>query len=242
MALYRRGVTVRELGVDEAGWAVRTLADRRERLVPHAPVFWRPAPGQREIHQSYIECLLRQGGARGYGTDRSVLVAAPRGGGWLVDDAATVGWVGGEGQQLWDALAAGAPGAAVRMVCPTYEPERRRFARSFGLRLAESWWLLELAGCGGGNADVRVNLPGAVAVTMAAPPVYAPPGPVLFLTHTSDPVTALPAAITSSAAYGCAAIVVHHHLGDTNLATELDRAGFRRHCDYYDGLLAAPVP
>lgn len=177
--------------------------------------------------------------ARGaYRTDDSVLIAAPRGAGWLVDDAHVPGsdWAG-DGRALWNTLDLDAHGAQARFVCPTYDEERAAFARSAGLTIAESWWLMELPGTSGGEAGVRVQLPGAEAITVAAPPVYDPHGPILFLPALSDSGTALPAAIVRAPQLGCPAIVVNQVAGDDALAESLSGAGFRRHCDYYTGAI-----
>jgi hypothetical protein len=127
-------------------------------------------------------------------------------------------------------------------VCPTYERERGEFARRAGLRLDESWWLLELGGQGGGEAGVQVELPGAKALTVAAPPVYAPPGPILFVPTTGDAAQALTAAVDQATKLGCAAVIVNQKADDTALAHDLAQAGFRQHCDYYAGPIQAVWP
>lgn len=225
--------------LNDLDWLVAVLARRREALVEHAATFWRPAPDAAQKHRALMEYLLTEAGAKGYRTDSSVLIAAPRGDGWLIDDAYVRGdeWTDGDGQLLWDALAAECGGAAVRLVCPTYERRKGEFARRAGLELAESWWLMELEGSGGGRAGTEIDLPGASALTVGAPPVYAPPGPILFLPALVDASRALPAAIGEAPRLGCAAIVVNQKAGDSGLQTHLTRAGFRRTCDYYVGTI-----
>lgn len=231
-------MTVRIATVDDLDWIVATLAVRRRRVVEHAPVFWRPSPTAGEAHREFLGSLLSGGGALAWRTNTSLLVAMPRADGWLVDDAYVPGdaWTPGDGSDLWDALADARAGDAVRFVCPTYERRRSDFAHTAGLRVAESWWLLELDHAGG-TAGLRVTLPGAEAVTVAAPPVYAPPGPVLFLPDPTDAEAALPAATEKAAELGCAAIVVNQQAGDQALTDTLDAAGFRRHCDYFTGAI-----
>ena len=146
-------------------------------------------------------------------------------------------WAGPDAHALWEALANDCCGAPVRFVCPRYEQERGAFARRVGLEIAESWWLRELPGSGGGQVGAIVELPGASAVTAGAPPVYAPPGPMLFLPATTDPQHAIPAAVSEAPRRGCAGIVVSQRPADTALAAELGKAGFRPHCDYYTGTL-----
>ena len=218
---------------DDLDWLVDVLRRRREALAPYAPVFWRPAPDADARHRAYLHHLLTDGGARAWRTPTSVLVAAPRGGGWLVDDLA----FNQDGVELWDAFAAAYAGDEVRFVAPTYEVERAQLAADAGLALAESWWLLELPSSGGGEAGVSVDLPGAEAVTVAAPPVYAPPGPMLFLPHVTDG-DAMSAAVERAPRLGCAGVVVSQRAGD-RLDAALTAAGFRRHCDIFEGVIRA---
>jgi len=227
------------VGSDDLDWAVQVLRQRREPLVALAPVFWRPAADASAQHRAFIEHLVSEGGAKAFRTDTAVLVAVPRGEGWLVDDLYVPGsdWANGDGRTLWNAFDGEAHGSQVRLVCPTYEGDRAEFARTAGLSIAESWWLLELSGAAGGEAGVRVDLAGADAITVAAPPVYDPPGPILFLPSLSDASAALPAAVDRAPRLGCAAIVVNHVAGDDALAQALARAGFRQHCDYFTGAI-----
>lgn len=224
---------------EDVDWIVRVLEQRREPLVEFAPVFWQPASDATARHAAFIEHLLGEGDARAYRTDVSVLVAVPREEGWLVDDAFVPGsdWAGGDGRVLWNALDRDAHGAPVRFVCPSYEQPRAEFARRAGLNLSESWWLRELSGPAGGEAGVQVQLPGAEAITVAAPPVYDPPGPILFLPAPDEPRIALSAAVDEAPRLGAPAIVVNQVAADEGLAEALSEAGFRRHCDYYTGTI-----
>jgi hypothetical protein len=232
-------VTVTAVLSEDLDWIVSVLAERRAQLVKYAPVFWRPAPTADQQHRSFINYLLTDGDAKAYRTDRSVLVAAPRRGGWLIDDAHVPDgrWLSGQGRELWDAFAADCTGADARFVCPTYEHQRAEFAATTGLHLAESWWLIELEGSEG-EAGVAVPLPGADAVTVAAPPVYSPPGPILFLPLVHDAARAVPAAIDRAPALGCSAVVVNQIADDDVLAGNLADAGLRRHCDYFVGTVS----
>ena len=72
--------------VDDSAWMVAALGRRRELLVQYAPVFWRPAPDASDHHRAFVDHLLSDGGAVAYRTDDSVLIAAPQGDVWLVDD------------------------------------------------------------------------------------------------------------------------------------------------------------
>ena len=218
-------------------WIVSALAARRDPLVEYAPVFWRPAVDAADKHREFLAYLMTEGGARVYRTDSSVLVAASRGDGWLVDDlyVADHRW-DTVGRDLWNALAADCEGAPVRFVCPVYEQDRAEFAARANLHVQEAWWLLELDSAGG-QAGVEVALPGADAITVGSPPVYAPLGPILFLPAPIDASVAVPAAIQRAPDLGCAAIVVSQVAGDEQLAKTLGDFGLRRHCEFFAGTI-----
>lgn len=220
-------------------WLVAALAARRGPLVEHAPVFWRPAPDADTKHRDFLEFLLTDGGAKAYRTDASVLIAAPRGDTWVVDDMSvpTGDWAAGDGRDLWNLLATETDGAAVRFVSSAYESDSAVFAQAVGLSVGEPWWLLELA-TSGGEAGVEVDLQGATAVTVGSPPVYAPPGPMLFLPESSsEPAVDIPAAVTKAETLGCAGVAVNVAHGDDGARAALTESGFRRHCDFYIGAL-----
>lgn len=230
------GVTASLATLADLEWIVALLARRRRPLVSYAPIFWRPAPDASTHHRAYLEYLLVDGGAHAYRTPASVLIAVPRGDGWLVDDAFVPGedWAG-DGRVLWDALAADCGGSEVRFVCPTYERARADFARAAGLTVAETWWLMELPGSGGGEAGAQIELPGAGALTVGAPAVYAPPGPILFLPALTDAERAVPAAIATAPDIGWSALVVNQLSSDDALVSTLTDVGLRRHCEYCTG-------
>ncbi|HEX4091873.1 MAG TPA: hypothetical protein VHZ33_24430 [Trebonia sp.] len=230
---------VRAVTVADLDWVVAVLAERLKLLIPHAPIFWHPSQHAARIHKAYLTRLLTQAGARGYRTDTSVLIAAPSPPGWIVDDASVPReqWGTPDANALWSALTADCSGDPVRFVCPRYEQERGAFAVQAGLTLAESWWLKELPGSQGGQAGLTVELPGASAMTAAAPPVYAPPGPMLLLPEVDNPHTAIPAALAEAPRRGCAGIVINQRADQAVLAAALRETGFRQHCDYYTGNL-----
>lgn len=225
--------------LDDLDRIVGLLARRRAPLVECAPIFWRPAPDAAARHRDFLRHLLTEGGAHAFCTDEAVLIAAPRGAGWLVDDMCVPGesWAT-DGGELWDALDRQCHGEEVRFVCPTYESERAAFATAVGLEVEESWWLRELTGSGGGEPGVEVALPGADAITVAAPPVYAPPGPMLFLPGPITSADALPVALLAARSHGCAGVVVSQRSGDAQLSKALQSHAFRRHCDFYQGVVA----
>lgn len=97
--ILRRHVTASVATADDQDWIVWVLTRRREPLVKFAPVLWRPPPDAEVHHRGFIECLLTEGRAKAYRTDDSVLIAAPRGDGWPIDDASIQGelWASGDG-------------------------------------------------------------------------------------------------------------------------------------------------
>jgi hypothetical protein len=84
---------------------------------------------------------------------------------------------------------------------------------------------------------VAVTLPGADAVTVAAPPVYAPPGPMLFLPSPEDVAAAAPAAVDRAPGLGCACVVVNQAAGDQSMVEVLRSAGLRPHCHFFEGTI-----
>lgn len=69
--------------------------------------------------------------------------------------------------------------------------------------------------------SVSIDAEIAAAATVGAPPVYAPPGPILFLPEVADPCQAITAAVEEAARRGCAGGVVDHHPGDDALEAAL---------------------
>lgn len=224
---------VRALTVDDVEWAVSVLGRRRDLLVPYAPIFWAPAEGAVGTHQAYLRHLLSDAGAVGWRTDESVLVAARHGDGWLVDDAA---WTPQDGAALWGAFAAGCADDPVRVVCSRYEPERRELVLAAGLQVEETWWLRELSGSGG-EPGLRVDLPGASARTVPAPPVYAPPGPMFDVTGPGDLADVAPAAVETAERLGCAGVVIRVGRDGATGSAALAANGFRPHCDFLTGVV-----
>lgn len=230
-------VSVHRAGPEDVAFIARTLRRRRGALLPYAPVFWRPAEGALATHEAYLKDAL-EGSARAYRTAESVLVAMSGDGAqWCVDDVAIPDgtWIGGEGQQLWDAFAADCAGGRVRFVVPTYEPARAELAERAGLTVEQSWWLRELPDSGGGEPNLEVNVEGAEAVTAYGPPVYAPPGPMLMVHRVTDPARAVESIVTTARRLGCAGVVLVDDRRDANLPPAATAAGLRRHCDFYEG-------
>ena len=226
-------MTVRALTVDDVGWAVRVLAERRDALRPFAPVYWRQAADSKRQHADFMAYVLGDGGGFGFRSDDGLMVATPARVGWTVDDA----WVppdtwDSDGLDLWRATTSRIAGEQVRFVCPVPEAERREFALERGLDLATSWWHLDVTAVSPGSgvpsldrADVRL---------VDAPPIYDPGGPITFVTAVTDHA-ALVAAPGEARLCGSPLVVVDQPAADEALARALDEGGYRRHCDFLDG-------
>lgn len=233
-------MTVRRLTPDDVGWAVGRLARRRARLVPYAPVYWRPAHDADAAHRRFLAHVLGKGGGTGFRTDDALMIAAPgRGGGWTVDDAVVAdgGWAD-TGQQLYNALSQETAGSSIRFVCPTPEPERSQFAQAQGLQLQTSWWQLavdQIRPSPDDGEHPRIN--GATASLVRAPQIYDPGGPILFVTDITDARQALPSARAEAERLGSPVIVVDQRPADKELGFVLDNAGFYRHCDFLAGTI-----
>ena len=232
-------MTARRLTGADLNWAVERLAERRARLVPFAPRYWRPAPDAARVHRRFLGHVLNNGGI-GYRTQDALMIAAPQhDAGWIIDDAVVQDsdW-DAAGRLLWDAIAAVIADQQVRFVCPTPEPARARFAGDRGLRLSTSWWHQDLEYLPESTAepsDPRVD--GATATVVPAPPIYDPGGPVLFLTNILDPAQALQSARSEATRLNIPILVVEQPNPDRGVAAHLQAEGFHHHCDFFTGIL-----
>lgn len=230
-------MTVRRFSVDDLDWAVDRLAWRRARLVPYAPLYWRPAPDAGQAHRRYLGYVVGEGGGIGFRTDDALMIAAPgRGGGWTIDDAVIPdgGWAD-TGQQLWNALARQIAVSSVRFVCPTPEAERGHFAQEQGLQIQTSWWQVTVDQIRPPLDGEQPHIDGATATLVRAPRIYDPGGPILFVTEVNDAGRALPSARIEAERLGSPIIVVDQRPADSKLDLLLGNAGFYRHCDFFAG-------
>jgi hypothetical protein len=90
----------------------------------------------------------------------------------------------------------------------------------------------------GGNGVRGLEVDGATAEYVQAPPVNDPGGANLFLRQVSDPAPALASAQHNAAAQGNPLVVVSQMAGDAALVETLETSGFRRHCDFMQGRVA----
>lgn len=229
-------MSVRTLTLNDLDWAVDRLAERRAGLVPHAPVLWHSAANAPEAHQRYLSYLLTNGRGQGYRSDTGLLIAAPNPSGWTVDDMVVprAEWAT-TGQDLWHAFAATSLGSSVRFVCPVPEPERAAFARLQGLLLTTSWWHRNISPFTSAVVERSPQVLGARAQLVAAPQVYNPGGPVLYLTDVRDPARALANAERETTQLGCPVVVVDQPCDEPALVDALRDNGYQRHCDFLDG-------
>jgi len=129
-----------------------------------------------------------------------------------------------------------AAGSHLRFVCPVPEPGRAALAAHLRLTCVETWWHRDLphrSTRSAGQESRWVRL-------VPAPPIYAPGGPVLLVTGFRGR-RALAEMEEEAAASGATVSVVTQAPGDCVREELLSSAGYRRTCDFYEGLGKACV-
>jgi hypothetical protein len=230
---------VRKMIVEDVDWVVDRLARRRAALVPHAPVYWRPAANAIQAHRQFLGYVLGKGGGIGFCTGEAFMIATPGCHNlWTIDDAVIPDgeWIG-TGPQLWDALSSEIRESSVRFVCPAPEPQRAEFARTLGLTLHNSWWHIAVEQVRPRADGQEPCVEGANAALVPAPRIYDPGGPVLFLTKIVNVARALPAAYAEAERLGSPVVVANQPHGAASLAGALEDAGYYRHCGFFEGSL-----
>lgn len=223
----------RAMTQDDVGWAVSVLARRRAALVPHAPLYWRPAADALERHRAHLAHVIGEGQGVGFRTTDALMVAAEGGRGWTIDDA----WVQPDrwerdGAELWALTMEHVDTDPVRFVCPVFEPERAAFARHRGLVPASSWWHAEVDALETTRAhDEDPHVAGTSAALVPAPPIYDPGGLILFLHDVRD-VSAIAESRKEARRCGSPLVVVDQPAGRADLADALADESFTRHCDF----------
>lgn len=218
---------VRPLTHDDLDWVVGLTRTRRERLVPHAPRFWRPAPDAAERHRAFLTHQIADADAVTLRTEHGYLVAVGRADRLVVDDMVVdppEHWAT-EGVRLLEC--AGSHGA-LRFVVPAVERERMDAALDLGLEPAEVWWHRDLEPATGLNVVVQeptISIEGASGQLVPSPPVYDPGGPVLLVTSV-DSVDALARIQQSAARRGATVAVVSQDPSDSASAALLTESGF----------------
>lgn len=218
---------VRPLAADDLDWVVELTRERRERLAPHAPRFWRPAADATERHRAFLTRLVAEAGAVTLRTEHGYLIGVERAGRLVVDDMVVdppEHW-STEGIRLLEQARTSGP---LRLVVPAHESERLDAALDLGLEPAEVWWHRDLEPPTGLNVvseDPDVSVAGAVGQLVPAPPVYDPGGPVLLVTSVGS-AEALDRIQQSAARRGATVAVVTQDPADTATAALLADGGF----------------
>lgn len=221
---------VRPLTADDLDWVVDLTRERRARLVPKAPRFWRPAADAAARHRAFLAHLVADPGAVTLRTEHGCLVGIERAGRLVVDDMVVdppEHWVT-EGVRLLEHARGAGP---LRFVVAAGERERMEVALGLGLEPAEVWWHRDLEPATGLNVvveDPAISVAGATGQLVPAPPVYDPGGPVLLVTsvESADALTRLQ---QSAARRGATVAVVAQHPADPDdiaTAALLTEAGF----------------
>jgi len=238
----------RPLTADDLDWVLDLIEPRRRQLAEHAPHFWNPAPRARELHGRFLADQLTNPELVTLRTDHGFVFAGPRGDGFVIDDFLVDSddrWPTDGATLVHDAVG----NRSVRIVCPVHELGRYRLAKTLGLTVAESWWTHDLdpvagaasgagpaAGTGGGQiSGGEITVDGTTGRLLAAPPVYAPGGPVLILSTVAS-TESLAAAERQAQAAGSTVAVVAQRADDLARRQLLTSAGYRRTTDYYDGV------
>jgi hypothetical protein len=125
----------------------------------------------------------------------------------------------------------------LRFVCPVPELLRASAATAVGLSVAELWWhrdLMQVSSDLPQEVELEVRVDGAIGCLVAAPPVYAPGGPVLLVRSLTDPA-ALRVIEEEAARRGAPVSVVSQRPHDQELAALLRSAGYKRTTEFYEG-------
>jgi hypothetical protein len=236
--MHDENMAVRPLVADDLDWVVDLATRRGEQRQPFAPRLWRRARDARRVHARYLGSLIADPAVPAMRTDHTFAFGMPRPGLVLVDDAAADRadqWAT-EGAALVRRLVGG---SRVRFVCPVPEPERAALAVQLGLSCAETWWHRDLTERPVDlRTDESLQVRGAQGRLIAAPPVYAPGGPVLLVTQFHDR-RALSEIEREAASRGATVSVVTQAPEDSVREELLLTAGYRRTCDFYEGTLKA---
>lgn len=225
------GDHVRTMTSDDVSWVVEMTRQRRESLVTHAPLFWRPAEDATDRHRAFLAQLIDDPDVLSVRTANGYLIAVDRGPAWLVDDAT----VAGEGEWEVEGVAllrhAQQRCGPLRVVVPVFESSRMAAVLSVGLAPIEQWWHRDLAAAPAtavGAADgPDIAVDGAHGQLVPAPPVYDPGGPVLLVTDVREH-SALRRIEAEAAARGATVAVVTQRPDDSALEELLVEAGYVR--------------
>lgn len=225
---------VRQLTHEDLDWVLDIGAERRARILSHAPTFWRPAGEARASHARFLGRQIDQPEVVSLRTAHGFAFGAPRGDLLVVDDLALddeVRW-STDGEML---LRAAGEHGDLRFVCPVPELARTEAAVRLGMSNVESWWHRDLApqASVAPREDPTVSVDGASGRLIPAPPVYAPGGPVLLVLQVAD-ASALTAIELEAATAGATVSVVTQRPANSDLAKLLTEAGYVRTTDFFE--------
>lgn len=230
------GPSLRPLTADDLDWVSDLARRRRTALEPHAPRFWRPAADAHRRHRTFLAHLIEDDATIGLRTGRGFLLALHREGSRFVDDMAMDGddaWVS-DGVALLRELLASTP--RVRLSAPVPEEARQAAASEVGMVRRECWWHRDLRPFPQlmpAEHTGRLDVAGARAELVPAPPVYDPGGPVLLVSGILADA-AVTDAEREAERRGAAVAVVSTHAGDDRYDRLLTDAGYRRTTWFYE--------
>ena len=234
-----KAVPVRVMTPDDADWAARLMAARREIYAVYSPVFWRPRPGVEAQHTAFLRHQLDSPATTAVRTDRGFLIAQRRVGVVLIDDFAVDadGRWPTEGRELlnsaWQLLRERAD--ATRVVTAMADEPKSEMLRAAGLKLVEQWWVkpIEPAPTSEASTPARVSGRGFAGVLGPAPPVYDPGGLILLADEVPD-AAELIAVEDDAARLGAVLVVLPRPPGHRHEAALLER-GWTVASQWYHG-------
>jgi hypothetical protein len=184
--LTTRGVPVRKLAPEDAGWAADLMERRRLEYAGYSPVFWRPATGVRALHTAFLERQIRSDANIALRTDNGFIIGQRRHNEVFVDDFAVGSqdaWGGDGAALLLEAckrFAVRDQLRAVRVVTAHADKPKSAMLIDLSLRVCEQWWVRELRPSGPPDRVGRIEHQDVAGVLATAPPVYDPGGRVFL--------------------------------------------------------------
>ena len=229
---------IRPVSADDAAWMADLLARRRVEHERWSPVFWRRAADARAVHEPFLVALIASDSIVALRDDHGFVIAdRDREGRCVVDDFAVDdadGW-DTHGRLLLVAAwrVQHERGAARARVVTAYLDEpKRTMLLAAGLEVAEEWWVKPLAATGPASTFGPLDVPGATAVVVPAPPVYDPGGPVAIIGPGVDQ-SSLPDVEERAAAAG--AVLAVARLPDDAARSAVDDAGYELTSQFLEG-------
>jgi hypothetical protein len=232
-------VTVRVLERTDGGWAAQLMAGRRELYREFSPVFWKPRRGVVDVHARFLGEQLSRPDVVALRTEGGFIVAEQHGPEGLVDDFAVAtedSWTNDGAELLcaaWQHFV-GRGVTSMRVVSAQADLAKVAMLVSCRLRLVEQWWVRPCRAAAPSAVSLGpVERSGFTGVLTAAPPVYDPGGPVLFIKG-ADPDTTVTEFEDEAAKLGAAVVVVSAE-PDAHREPELRSHGFTVASQWYRG-------